>query len=404
MLSRGALTACLLLSLQNSGYAARVSARSAEESATVEKELGFESEVQRDAETVEADVDYDEDQAGEGSAPSAGGSPGGETYKVLSYNICWGCMEADENDGSGMVASLRKECLQSTTQAGSVGPNGMGINVTKCASNMGPAIHRYYEEYGGYDFMAFQEASNFADLQLYDKGLTNMARVQFGATLEFDHTKGALHGRRKQAWVVTLFNIEKFGNYSEVVVGMERDAPDRPYLILVFDSHQVIFINIHNTQPGRKGPPKESWWNFLEEMNDNLEHVFAAKPERKGFRVMIAGDFNDLHGKLPGCLQIPWNGDTFEIHNDHWAKSCCEGHVGRDVRFVGDYVMDSFSVAHNEIPPSYNKSVGQSDHWPVQSTLTPAAERPRSAMSTCGFRQKRGGGKNKGSSRKKGRH
>jgi len=314
---------------------------------------------------------------------------GAHTYKVLQYNICWGCMEGDAADATGMNGQLRDECLKRTGEPGVGGQNGMGLTRTKCASNMGKAIAKHYIEQNGYDFMAFQEASNFGDLLLKENGI-KMAKIQYGANLSFAHWQGIHDGERKQAWIVTLYNRKRLGKYDEAVASELTHAADRPFMILIFDKKQLMFVNVHNCQPGRDTSMLKckSWNTFTDDLAKALKEHFQANPDRKEYRVIVAGDFNDLHGKLPGCVSLPWSGAVLKLARP-MAKTCCESTLGRDVNHAGDYIFDSMSVASNNVPLGYNNRLAQSDHWPVEAVLNPTNLDGISGFGQC---DSRGGG------------
>lgn len=289
-------------------------------------------------------------------------------YKVLTYNICWGCMEGDANDGTGMKADLKEKCMQYTDQAGSTDANGMGMTATRCADNIGQQVARLQGASGGYDLMAFQEASNFGDLQLPQRNV-HLHKIEWGANLEgIVHSKGIHKGEQKKAWVVSLFNKERFGKVDVALHSALQDDSGRPYLILVFDSHKLMFINLHNTQPGKK-VKRHSWDHFAEEMNELLGRSFSEQPERRNYRVILAGDFNDLSGSLPGNVLMPWNNATMKL-KEPLAKSCCSSKMGKEPKHGGDYIFDSAGPVVNRIPKGYNSNNPQSDHWPVEAYLS----------------------------------
>merc|ERR1712061_930210 len=205
----------------------------------------------------------------------------------------------------------------------------------------GEAIAKYHADAGGYDLMAFQEASNFGDLRLRRRGV-QMEKVQFGAPLEYKHSKGIHLGNPKKAWVVSLYNKMRMGRHDVAVPGIEKSDSGRPYLILVFDAKRIIFINLHNTHQGKAylgfRAKKRSWKHFPEEMAETLQEAFAEKTERTNYRVILAGDFNDLSGKLPGSLTLPWNGESLRLQ-EPLARTCCTSKLD-DLRKLkhGDYI------------------------------------------------------------------
>lgn len=276
-------------------------------------------------------------------------------YKVLSYNICWGCMEADAKDTTGMVHDLGRQCMK---KAG---------KTTVCAKNMGDAIQQYNKLASGYDFMSFQEASKFEDLGLQTK-IRGMVAVTHGARVtnsRFELTE------TKYNYLVTAYNKAAVGAHDEALKGVQRDCVDsRPYLILIFDRAKVIHMNMHNCQPGFpvRNP---SWRGFPNEFQERLKDSFKEKPERKKYRVILTGDFNDLKGILARGVTIPWLQQKLRIRDPLAAKSCCTSYLRKGGKHVGDYIFDSASPGGTvlRVVPSYDRSKPQSDHHPVEAEL-----------------------------------
>jgi len=279
-------------------------------------------------------------------------------------------MEGDPADSTAMKKYLKDECMQYTDMPGVRDENGMGMNVTRCAANMGEAIAKYHGDAGGYDLMAFQEASNFGDLRLRRRGV-QMEKVKFGAQLDGQFFEKGIHvGKQKKAWVVSLYDKVRMGRHDVAITGVEKSDSGRPYLILIFDTKGLIFINLHNTQPGYWFHKRRSWRHFPEEMGEKLESAFEEKEARKSYRVILAGDFNDLRGELPGTLAIPWTGGELDL-KEPLAKTCCtsSGASSRKTLRHGDFIFDTRFPAKNRIPYRHNMSLAQSDHLPVQAKL-----------------------------------
>lgn len=326
------------------------------------------------------------------SNSSSEGDP--DTYKVLSYNICWGCMEADEGDNTGMKNGLKEKCSKNVGRIGSHGENGLGLPITQCAINMGKAIPRYNEMIGGYDLLGFQEASNFGDLFLDERGM-DLEVVEHGLEMRRVHTKGQHVGQPKKAWAVSAYNPGKLGHHDKVVRGAVLEG--RPFLVLIFDAKKLMFINVHNAQPnaGRK------FAAMLETIHKELAESFRDRPERKEYRVIMVGDFNDRRARFPGCLSMPWNGVTFHIEKPY-APSCCQTKLNEKSKSPGDFIFDSASVAVNRIPGTYSNKLAQSDHRPVEAILKPAPVQvePRSCeefLKMMRVRGKKGTRKSRGS-------
>jgi len=154
-----------------------------------------------------------------------------------------------------------------------------------------------------------------------------------------------------------------------------------------------LFVNFHNAQPGRrqrkrgsnswrrlwetlgiKKTRKESWSSFPHEVGKSLKSSFAEKSERRNYRVIWVGDFNDLNHHFPGRLTIPWSrkNQTLNLKRP-LAKSCCSTGLGvhQKPKYPGDYIFDSEADAENVLPRLYNNDWPQSDHRPVEAILPP---------------------------------
>jgi len=283
-----------------------------------------------------------------------------QTYNVLTYNLCWGCMKGDLDDKTAMRNDLAKRCLKDTGKLNIT--QGFGIQwkgatrfkVTQCALNMGSALEKYGEDIGGYDLVGFQEASNVEALDLANRGFSHMMGRRWGAP-----------GRGR---LVSLYNEQRVGNVSFASAGYEESNQGRPFLILVFDGVRLIFINIHNCHPDEG----KSWTDFPNELHErsdlhkSLQDGIEENPERKDYRVIMVGDFNDLEHKLPGNIKMPWNGAKMDIQKP-LVDSCCSTTLGINPIWPGDYIFDSFGPAANRLPKRHNKTIPQSDHWPVEA-------------------------------------
>lgn len=307
------------------------------------------------------------------------------TYAVLSYNVCWGCMEGDRADKTGMSRALAEACVVPTKFRGPVATNGLGNNSTVCADNMGKSIASYSNEIGGYDFMGFQEASNFDDLRLGERGI-KMVKVEHGEPLEFRHIKGPKLGQVKNAWIVSLYDQARVGKHDVSVAGSLKSEIGRPFLVLVFDTSRIIFANVHNVQPGRLAllgvtKPKPSWKGFPAEIAEKLASAFAQKPERKQYRFIATGDFNDLMGALPGQIVLPWNQAVLNLQRP-LPETCCSSMLKIKRKRFGDYIFDSETVPTIRLPARFNYDKPQSDHVPVEAILGSASTFPPPPLPT----------------------
>jgi len=298
---------------------------------------------------------------------------GDAEYKVLSWNICWGCMEANLFDKTGMKHDLATECSKLTDKPGfpptAHNKNLNGDNVTACADNMGGSISKFWNDIGGYDLMGFQEASNFGNFFLRSRGIVH-SQIQFGADIPgVKYTSGPLEGENKKAWLVSAWNRKKLGPFSFKAEGSLTCDPGRPFLALGFDEASLIFINVHNTQPGRAAM-KPCFKMVFEQIKEGLEESFNENYQRRTYRVIMVGDFNDRHEYIPGnkSMSLPWLDGALKLRKP-LLKTCCSTKLSEDPKDAGDYIFDSATTAKNSIPSSYDRKLPQSDHRPVEAIL-----------------------------------
>lgn len=271
--------------------------------------------------------------------------PPPQQLRVLTYNVCWGCVTASTANRSGFANDLRKYCTAA------------GKGLTKCAHNMASAVAQYSKNIGGYDLIAMQEASSYDFLDLLTAKM-KVANQGFYKTV-------------KQGGLVCAYNAKRFKWPDVKIFGTGSTLSKRPeFLVLVFDKQKLIFINLHNDQqldPKKKTKP--SWTSFPYDIQRALQKdAFMQNAARRSYRVVLAGDFNDIHGKFPGGIKFPWLPKPLELGNG-WAKSCCSTVLTHVPQRSGDYIFDSAARATNRLPASYNMNLAQSDHRPVEAVL-----------------------------------
>lgn len=288
-------------------------------------------------------------------------------HKVLTYNLCFGCLIASSRDRTAMRHDLGRQCLKWKNNA----------RAPVCADNMGKSIAEYASASGGYDLMAFQEnvpgkgangllGAAFSNLHLKEK-------IVGGKTLAETHDIILERSMGVMSFgVVSMYNRAKYGKPDMIV---SAPGPARPhFLILVFDSQELIFINLHNGQPSHN---RTRWSKFPELIDDALQMSHPNMERRKTYRVILAGDFNDAKNELiRDGIQFPWLEKPLRLASP-LAKSCCTSRLGLDPRSPGDYILDSASTAVNAVPALYNNRLPQSDHRPVEAILRRSGARQR---------------------------
>lgn len=265
-----------------------------------------------------------------------------QTYNVLTWNICWGCMVANEKDVTGMQKSLKTRCSAKSESY-------KGEAITPCAKNIGESIAMFHRSTaGGYDLVALQEAKGSDDLHVLERGV-NLQSIKYS---------------EETFALVSMYNQNRVGRHNAIVQGTFESDSERPFLVLVFDSARLVFINMVNCHPN--GGANKSWKKWAEEIHRHVARKFQAMPKRWEYRVIVAGDFNDLDGKLPGTIELPWLGSTLQLRRPY-PLSCCQTKLGRDVPSTGDYIFDTAAIVRARIPKAYNDSLPMSDHRPVEA-------------------------------------
>lgn len=293
--------------------------------------------------------------------------------RVLSYNLCWGCLEQSSHDRTGMRDDLLKNCMRTAaaehqltdTSALKDDENWMGTNVSLCAFQLGETVRLLSADIGGYDIMGFQEASNFDNLRLKPHFAAYEA-VKHGVDLEFSHPR--FPDKKKKAWVVTFYNRTKFGLHDLAFGGREPNCDSaRPYQVLVFDKAQIVVINLHHCNGRTRSEVDNGFqlavWEHLNLLANDGNRDLAS------YRFIMTGDFNDrLHVYDDGIVM-----GTALARFATSAPSCCTTTAKAQLPAMnnrpGDYIMDSASKPHLRIPCRYRDTGCMSDHRPVEAYL-----------------------------------
>lgn len=265
-------------------------------------------------------------------------SPTGE-IKVLSYNLCYGCITPTLADLTAMRDDLAAQCMRTDAE---------GISV--CATNIGRGIERYANAIGGYDFMGFQEVS--------PEILTNLGladRTVGGRLMGDIYATASIH-----QFVMTMYDKEKFGMPDMTLIGPTRERPH--FVALVFDAHELIFINLHNGHTGAH------FRSFPQVLDQALQMSHPNMERRRRYRVILVGDFNDAGEELVRRgVKLPWL--TKRLRAAVTPKTCCSANLTYNPTRPGDYILDSDCMASMQVPPSYDATLPQSDHRPVEAVL-----------------------------------
>jgi hypothetical protein len=318
---------------------------------------------------------------------------------VLSYNICWGCMQNDTKDGTGF--EVAKECAKK--------PDTCMQNVTNTID------HISIDNGIPYDLVGLQEASRYSDIHSNSSTLAPMIRV---------------HALYNQEHIVSFYNPNKFSLLAFAGIDIALligKGSGRPMLILVLerktDKEKILFINFHNghgyeiknlhdavsvalTRFGNLVDPT------ISQNLDNIQREDLSKFKRKGnltqlnfnfseYNIIVTADSNEntsaVGGKFcRGQFQPLFNlGIQTPVSTTTTPITCCITIVNREggLKLIGDYILYSNkirAITDNKVPdfanykpPNFSYTVRpRSDHLPVYSILLlPSIVHSMSSMS-----------------------
>jgi len=302
-----------------------------------------------------------------------------DNLKILSWNICWECMSA--NNDKHILAVYCK-------------------NTKTCLPNVVDLI-----EQEKYDIIGLQEAAKYKDI------IDKSAKLQKMGCIH--------HALDNNGFIVdltTFYNIRKF-KVLAVKVGNLFNKLGRPYHIIFLQynitSDKYIIINLHN---GHYVPTKSKVFSkdYLEKtLGANIEELFIVDSsetqknfmniEKKKlsngshlfkdiFKTIVLGDFNDRTENYWKGLQ-PFRDTSFPNLSSIVVSSkektpppitCCTNNLrteGDNDLFIGDYILidDSLKYSTNNTIVQYFmdniKKKVTSDHKPVYAIIeipTPA--------------------------------
>jgi hypothetical protein len=328
--------------------------------------------------------------------------------KVISYNISWGAMSGDENDGT--AAYLAEHCYNA---------NIANIDVrdeTACLSNVRLFLEAEYDKgkrlvgpEADIGFIALQEAMHWDTIICRSDRLSNMGYVHHAAKFNSQN-------REIYADLCTLYNPDRFKLLGVICGNINKTNQDgRPYHKLFFQTttqpiQKFIFINLHNSHEHiiRDIPQLEQALNdpdptvidvheTTEIHFENIDENDFARPTLNNFiqthrflensHIIMAGDTNDHGGinfwqgitpfiQTPGLDTIQVNTKTIQP-----PLTCCVGQYGLRLNAAGDtnygdYIMISQNLNYglnNFIPLDFNRRADEnptSDHLPVVAIIT----------------------------------
>ena len=289
----------------------------------------------------------------------------------LTWNICWGCMSANETSKFDVTAkALAEYCVK--TQS--------------CLSNVTKVLQHPY------DIIALQEVVHPDIIQHFPYHCINTS---------IQNSKGAF---------VTITTFYKKYTPIQVYFGIVTDLNDvRPYQIILFEYNRLrfYFINIHNAHGVSReqlervlhsnklcftptqdvnmvlpySPDMEPLLqNICPPFDVNGMHFFHKK--KPVHPIIMAGDFNDNNEEDKNY----WKGlyvNSVQIQSPDPPPTCCtptkralelrRDDYNNDTK-SGDYILSNgtFTV-NNRVPIHFNydaMTFPTSDHLPVEAVIT----------------------------------
>ena len=296
--------------------------------------------------------------------------------KILSWNICWGCMAANVNSQYDITANnIATECFNR---------NKKGNH--DCLNNI---VEYIDNEIIQFDIVGLQEATNYAQI--------------YGKSVYLNQKMGIIHNScgRGPAELVTFYNKLRFKINAVKTGDIDKVNKGRPYHIIFMtdkiDNTEYICVNLHNQHHHPinilQQVLSENLANAYDLSTDTTQYVLnlidlQLKPETnignfisgKDFKLILLGDFND-HGNLD-CWKgfVPFQYTPFSNLNTLIVstkiqqpppKTCCTNGIrplaNNDILY-GDYILISNNMDYkinNTIPTNYNIRNITSDHLPI---------------------------------------
>jgi broad specificity phosphatase PhoE/endonuclease/exonuclease/phosphatase family metal-dependent hydrolase len=306
--------------------------------------------------------------------------------RVLTWNICWGCMSANETSKFDKTAIiLSNKCFDIQTITGN----------NQCLNNI---INTIKDR--SFDFISLQEATNWA--QIHHRMINNYNYIH---TFQKNEQNSIVH-------LVTFYNKNKY-IYISINCGNLNDSNKdiRPYHKILFQNkltqEYYMFINIHNIH-NNDMTPIEAVYILGKKLSNNLfykiqmneyginvdnnfkkykiDKIDILNQEYLNINVIIAGDFNDakkcdywksifLFGETEYSIQL----NSSKIQPPY---SCCTptkrytklrtSNYDND-KLYGDYILTNSSnlnIKNMNILTLFNKDQFTSDHLPVEAIIT----------------------------------
>jgi len=250
---------------------------------------------------------------------------GANTISILSYNISWEAMTANDGINHGYNAQF---CKKNGWK-----PNQKWEN-NKCFDN----VNNYIKNKNA-DIIALQEAT-------------------YWNKMKWDDKYRSLSYKSGSEDMVTLFNSNKL----QFINKIEGDfsSGGRPYQIIEFEhkisKKRIIFVNVHCGHNEMKCISRNSKFQY------NLNTIIGGR-DSNSLHIIIAGDHNDTYG-LGGPIVngIKFHRDTSRTH------TCCDSSGNATNHGAGKY--DWILYNKESIQSNVDKIKIASDHLPVYGEIS----------------------------------
>jgi hypothetical protein len=297
-----------------------------------------------------------------------------DEIKILTWNICWGCMEG--NTGDLTAQKLAERCKTKISN----GKKTCQKNVIELLNNT------------NYDLIGLQEASTYD--KIYENLNNKENLVCINNQVPAIGTSGPPY-----AQLATLYNKNMF-KLLYASCGNLSDRDGRPFQLLFFNKiltdQKFIVLNMHMPHGIRSWVPMQKkiedslskGYNFssedltgivkLNERTTTTNITETIKKLQNNYTIAL-GDFNDngrtgTHNFWRTGIKI-LNFDIVKA-NSTPEKSCCKDNLQMNYDHYGDYILIDLNkleyVVENIKGKNFNLnqlSVPSSDHKPIMSTI-----------------------------------
>jgi len=254
--------------------------------------------------------------------------------KIMSWNLCWGCVTENENDKT--ARKLANKCKR--------------MGNYRCLANIIKVLTEKQ-----YDIIALQEASNWKNI---NKKL-----------VDYDH----VHSISGNEDMLTFYNPDRLKYLKHIEGEVEYG---RPFQFILFKDrntgHYLLFINLHNGQGVRKRQLQQI---LMDTFEDEFIHTTKIR-----FASIIAGDFNDRDYNYWQGIRL--NNEIILSCATKPPKTCCTGYISirtlynNSDNLIGDYILIDREkmrfVEKNRVVPHFKWDgdvFPTSDHLPVECAV-----------------------------------